>query len=109
MGCSEWGFVVSNYNDIETIYRLVEAHNAHCDSEPLTVTCIIRHDSKLYLLAINGGGRNITSNFISRRYRGQIYYPFEKPEWWHECETYVWEATCETDRPPSSIFQMAPV
>ena len=104
MGQSEWGILITSQADLDAIIKLISAHNSSSPEkvgEDLTIGPILRHLGKLYLCLHNGGGRDLTSHFLEMHYSGDIFYPFQKPTWWRECQNYAWKPTSAEDRPPS--------
>jgi hypothetical protein len=106
MGRSEWGFPLTSQADLDQILKLITAHNNNPElGETLDIGGILKHDNRLYLYITNGGGRELTSDFFEQNYSGEIYYPFDKPDWWNECKNYVWSAKGPEDKPPGNLFK----
>lgn len=106
MGRSEYGFLIKNDDDYNKVLELMKKHNDasfEVSGEDLEFNSIIRHDDNLYMCLGNGGGRSYTSSFIENHHKGVVYHPFEKPDWWMECEDYVW-MNKEGSNIPSNIF-----
>lgn len=110
MGRSEWGFLIKNEDDLKRVAEVINKHNTHENhdevGEELFVFSIIKHKSKIYLCAGNGGGRCSTSLFLQNNYEGLIYYPFNQPKWWFETtdDDYVWHTTdIETPFNPETV------
>jgi hypothetical protein len=99
MGRSEWGFLITCKKDVNEILKMVHSHNSSKKyGEDLEVCSIIKHDEndKYYLCVTNGGGRDFTTEFIMSNYAdiNNVYFPFEKPEWWNNEKEYstFWSA-----------------
>ena len=98
MGRSEWGFLIGNKDDLIHVIDVVKLHNAPENAEnageTLEIYAMFKHRKKMYLCAGNGGGRESTSEFFVKNYKGpKIYWPFDKPKWWFDTkeEDYVWK------------------
>lgn len=81
------------------ILKLVHKHNSSKNyGEDLEVCSIIKHNKndKYYLCVTNGGGRDLTTDFIMSNYDNldNVYFPFEKPKWWNNKKKYstFWSA-----------------
>jgi hypothetical protein len=107
MGRSEWGFLIKTKEDLDHVLELVDEHNSRDDlGEELELTCIFKYRNKLYLCIGNGGGRSFTSEFIDKKYKGELcYHPFDKPKWWMNLDKQqiMWKADSKT--PPETIFK----
>ncbi len=123
MGRSEWGFTVTSQAEYDQVIAFITKHNEECPSEPLSIDAIIKYKDpsgeeeppiddddariiQMYVCASNGGGRDITSAFIKQHYTadGEVYFPFDKPWWWHTDFVYVWQSSADSPSPPYLLF-----
>jgi len=109
MVMSEWVFHITSQEKLNNVLSLISKHKETITEDAsvgkeLICTCIVRKNvdekPQYYLVVVNHGGRQSTSAFILKNYRGGIvFYPFQKPEWWSGCSDYVWEKTAEVNIP----------
>ena len=94
MGRSEYGIRIKNDADWNEVIELVEVHNNGPEEEmgeTLELYAVLQHKGKYYAIMGNGGGRSFTSAFMTKWTDLKIYHPFEKPDWWMDCEDYFYQ------------------
>ena len=99
MGRSEWAICVTSNDDIKRVLKFIEEHNSSSKAgEELKLTYLLRFDNKIWACVVNHGGRNNTSNFLNNWFQDstEIYFPFQKPLGWNDCQDYVWSHTTQT-------------
>ena len=102
MGLSEWGICIESNDDIKRVLKCIKDHNSSEAGEDLSLDCLLRFNGKIWACISNSGGRDATTNFLENWYRDgtEIYYPFQKPLGWNDCQHYVWRVS---DGIPPSI------
>lgn len=96
MGRSEWGVLLESKADYDRLQELILAHNEEKDwdkrGEDLAFVSILLFEKRPFAILQNGGGGPCTSDFIALKgvNFSTIYYPFEKPDGWFECQNYAW-------------------
>lgn len=121
MGRAEYAFKITSRDDVTRWLTILKEHNECKDwdavGETLVVTCVLDFNKNYtrkaghvgkYLLAVNGGGRELTANFIRQRSRpGDVaFLTSVKPPKWHDCQEYLWEASreqCDEETDPLTL------
>lgn len=94
MGRSHWVFEKGD-NDFSDVYALVTAHNAADNvGETLHIDHTLLAEGRYFMIVLNFGGGELTSDYIEANYTGKVWYPWVKPAWWGhpELTTVVDEA-----------------
>ncbi|PRW33153.1 hypothetical protein C2E21_7769 [Chlorella sorokiniana] len=112
MGGSEWGVLCRSKAEARRVLQAAQEHNDCCKDvvlcqqvgEVLTCNCILRFHGLPFLCLSNLGGRTYTNKWLWERLSDiPIFWPFNKPPGWHECEDTMWEANDHPPGPPPAV------
>jgi hypothetical protein len=97
MGRTEYAIKLTTINDAREVINAINNHNNCKDwerrGEYIYISGYLDFNDKCYMVAGNGGGRTMTSEWFDN------YFPYtiewhgmcDKPNGWYECEDYIWK------------------
>ena len=105
MGLTEYAIRLNTIEDAHAVIKVINDHNT-CNNydkvgEFVDITGYLNFRNTCYMVAINGGGREMTSNWFYAHFPRSVvwmsivpdrYGFLNKPQGWRECEDYIWES-----------------